>query len=79
MNDDELFMNVPMGYPFAEKIPKSDTQRLKSFLINTTADEQAQQVVREMNHEQIVKTYEDNGFTFDAEWYGARLFDWQKA
>lgn len=75
---EELWMNTPMGYPFAEKIAKSDIGRLKSFLIGTTADEQTQQVVREMTDSEVIRTYQDNGFTFDSEWYGARLFDWQR-
>lgn len=78
MNDDELWMNTPEGYPFAQKIAKNDTQGLKSFLISTTPDEQVAQMIREMDHEQVVQTCLDNNFTFDPEWYGARLFDWQK-
>lgn len=78
MSDDELWMNTPEGYPFAQKIAKSDTNGLKSFLINTTPDEQLQEMVRQMDHEQVVQACLDNGFTFDSEWFGARLFDWQK-
>jgi len=74
----ELWMNVPQGYPFAQKIAKSDTQGLKGFLINTTPDEQVQQLIRDMTPEQVVQSCLDNNFTFDPEWYGARLFNWQK-
>jgi hypothetical protein len=78
MNDSDLYMNVPMGYPFAAKLTKADIGGIKSFLINTTPDEQAQQLVREMTNEQVIQTCLDNNFTFDPEWLGARLFDWQK-
>jgi len=78
MSDEELWLNAPEGYPFAQKIAKSDTGQLKSFLINTTPDEQVQEMIRKMDHDEVVQACLDNNFTFDSEWYGARLFDWQK-
>ena len=73
----ELFMNSPQGYPYAQRIPKHDLGNLKSFLINTTPDELIQQGIREATHIEVIQTYLDNGFTFDEQWFGARLFDWQ--
>lgn len=72
-----LYMNTPPGYPFAQKIEKTDIGGLKSFLINTTPDENLQQMIRDMSDEEVVQTCLDNNFTFDEEYYGARLFDWQ--
>lgn len=74
----ELYMNTPEGYPFAQKIEKSDIGQMKSFLINTTSDDQLQQMIREMTNAELIQTCLDNNFTFDTEWFGARLFDWQK-
>lgn len=74
----ELYMNVPIGYPFAQKIEKSNIGGLKSFLINTTPDESLQQMIRDMNDEEVVQTCLANNFTFDEEYFGARLFDWQR-
>lgn len=74
----ELWLNVPEGYPFAEKIAKDNIGGLKSFLINTTPDESIQQMIRDMSDQEVIQTCLNNNFTFDEEWYGARLFDWQK-
>lgn len=68
----ELWMNTPVGYPFAQKIAKTDINGLKSFLISTTPDEGLQEMIRQMNDEEIVQTCLDNGFTFDEDWYGYR-------
>ena len=73
----ELWMNSPVGYLYAQKIAKSDINGLKSFLINTTSDELLQQMIREMTDQQLYENYERNNFTFDEEWYGARLLPWQ--
>ena len=73
-----LYMNSPVGYPFAQKIEHRDVGNLKSFLINTTPDELLQQQIRDMSHEAVIEAYLLNNFTFDEEWYGARLLDWQK-
>jgi hypothetical protein len=72
MNDNELYLNVPEGYPIDRKIAKSDIHGLKSFLISNTPDDQLQDWVREMNDEQIVQTCLDNNFTFDEVWLGYR-------
>ena len=74
----ELWLNSPEGYPFAEKIEKNDIGRLKSFLINTTPDEGLQEHIRQMTSEELYRSLEDSGFTFDEVWLGARLLDWQK-
>lgn len=68
----ELWLNSPVGYPFAEKIAKSDVGRLKSFLINTTPDDLLQEMIRNMSHQQLIEDLERSGFTFDEEWYGVR-------
>ena len=75
----ELYLNSPIGYPFAQKIEKNDDGQLKSFLINTTGDEQIAETIRQMSHEELIQDLERNGFTFDEEYFGARLLDWQKA
>lgn len=74
----ELFMNSPVGYPFAQRIHQRDIGNLKSFLINTTPDEAIQESIRQTGDVDIIQSYLDNGFTFDEEWFGARLLDWQK-
>jgi hypothetical protein len=74
----ELYMNTPVGYPMAQKISKTDIGGLKSFLINITADKALQQMVREMTDEEVWQTCLDNNFTFDEQYFGARLLDWQK-
>lgn len=74
----DLWLNSPIGYPFAQKINKNDVGALKSFLIGTTADEQTHEMVRNMSHQELIEDFERNNFTFDEEWYGARLLDWQK-
>lgn len=74
----ELWLNTPEGYPFAQQIEKSNTQAIKSFLISTTADEQIHDMIRQMEPLQVIQSCLDNNFTFDEQWYGARLFDWQK-
>lgn len=74
----ELYMNTPIGYPFAQKISKTDIGALKGFLINTTPDEALQQMVRDMTDEEVIQTCLDNNFTFDEQYYGARLLDWQR-
>lgn len=69
----ELFMNSPIGYPYAERIEKSEVGRLKSFLINLFAsDEKYGDAIREATHEEVIDTFLNNGFTFDPEWYGVR-------
>lgn len=74
----ELWLNSPIGYPFAQKIAKSDVGGLKSFLINTTPDQDLQETIRQMSHQELIESFERNNFTFDEEWLGARLLDWQK-
>jgi hypothetical protein len=74
----DLYMNTPIGYPFAQKILKTDIGGLKGFLINTTPDQDLQQMIRDMTDEEIWQTCLDNNFTFDEQYFGARLFDWQK-
>lgn len=74
----QLWLNSPEGYPFAQKIEKGDIGQLKSFLISTTPDEATQELVRQMSHEQLIESYINNNFTFDEQFLGARLFDWQK-
>lgn len=74
----QLWLNSPIGYPFSEKIEKTDTGRLKSFLMNTTPDQELQQEIVAMTHDELIETFERNGFTFDEEWFGPRLLDWQK-
>ena len=78
MSDTELWLNSPEGYPFAEKIAKSDIGALKSFLIKTTPDEDVQEMIRQMSDDEVIEALEKNNFSFDEEWYGTRLFDWQK-
>jgi hypothetical protein len=65
-----LYLNSPAGYPFAEKIEKTEISRLKSFLINLTPDEHFQNEIRAYSDEQLYKSLEDSGFTFDEEWRG---------
>lgn len=72
MNDEDLYMNTPQGYPFAQPLKKSDVGGIKSFLISTTPDEATQEMIRQMEDDQVIQTCLDNGFTFDAEWYGVR-------
>lgn len=74
----ELWLNTPEGYPFAQKLEKSDTQGIKSFLISTTPDEQIHEMIRQMSPIEVIQSCLNNNFTFDEQWYGARLFDWQK-
>jgi hypothetical protein len=73
----ELYMNVPEGFVFAQKIEKSDIGGLKSFLIGLSPDDNLQEDIRQMTNEQVIHTCLDNNFTFDEEYLGARLFDWQ--
>ena len=69
----ELWLNSPVGYPYAEKVRKSDTQGLKRFMLQITAgNKEMEQSVRDSTHLEIVKMLEDSKFTFDPEWYGAR-------
>lgn len=74
----ELYMNSPEGYPFAEKIAKTDIGRLKSFLIGISPDEALQQIVRDATNDEVISMLEKSGFTFDETWYGVRLLEWQK-
>lgn len=74
----ELWMNSPEGYPYAQKISKNDVGGLKSFLINVTPDDFLQEQIRQADHPTIIQQYLENGFTFDEQWFGARLLDWQK-
>lgn len=73
----ELYLNTPIGYPFAQKILKTDINGLKGFLINTTPDQDLQQMIREMDETEVWLTCEENNFTFDEEYLGARLLYWQ--
>jgi len=68
MSDSELWLCSPIGYPFGEKIAKSDIGRLKSFLIGTTPDESVQEMIRQMSDEEIIADLERNGFTFEENW-----------
>lgn len=77
-NMPDLWLNTPEGYPMAQKINKNDIGQLKSFLINITPDDELAQQIREATDSQIIKICEDNHFTFDEEWLGLRLLDWQK-
>ena len=75
---DVLYMSSPVGYQFAQKIDQHDISNLKSFLINIFQDEFVAESIRKASHEEVIQTYLDNGFTFDSEWYAARLLDWQR-
>lgn len=68
----DLYLNVPVGYPITQAIKKTDIPALKSFLINTTPDDQLQDWIREMSDEEIIQNCLDNGFTFDPEFLGYR-------
>lgn len=74
----DLWLNSPIGYPYAQRIEKNNDSQLKSFLIGTTADEQTAEMIRQMTHDELVEDLERNGFTFDEEYFGARLLDWQR-
>jgi len=68
MSETELWLCSPPGYPFGQKIAKTDIGGLKSFLISTTPDEQVQEMIRQMSDEEIVADLERNGFTFEEQW-----------
>lgn len=68
MSDQELYLCSPPGYPFGQRIAKSDIGGLKSFLIGTTPDDAAQELVRQMNADEVYRSLESNGFTFEENW-----------
>lgn len=72
----QLWLNAPEGYPIAQEISQDDTGQLKSFIIGLTPDEEMQESVRQMTHEEVLQWFADNNFTFDEEWFGARIPDW---
>lgn len=68
-----LWLNSPVGYPYAEQISKDDSEALKRFMLQLAGgDEDMQEIVRESTPQQIVKMLEDSNFTFDEEWLGYR-------
>ena len=69
----ELWMNSPIGYPYAEKIEKNNEHEILRFMLMISgADEANQEVLREATHDQRIKMLEDSGFTFDPIWLGQR-------
>lgn len=68
-----LWLNAPVGYPYAEQISKDDYDGLKRFMLQLAgADQDMQEIVRNATHPQIIKMLEDSKFTFDEQWYGYR-------
>lgn len=68
----ELYMNSPVGYVFAERRTQKDIGGLKGFLINIFNDEVYSEAIRRAEPLEVIQTFLDNGFSFDAEWYGVR-------
>ncbi len=75
VNDErELFLNSPVGYPFAERINQREESRLKGFLISlfTQGDDAMGDAIRQSTVEQCIQSFLDNNFTFDEQYYGVR-------
>jgi hypothetical protein len=75
--DEDLFLNSPIGYAFAERIEKKDLARLKSFMIAVMVGPDDKpggwgDAIRASSHEEVINTFLDNHFTFDPVWYGVR-------
>ena len=69
----ELWLNSPVGYPYADKISKNDEGGLRRFMIMISgSDEDSIEIARAASHVELLKMLLDSKFTFDPEWYGAR-------
>lgn len=76
-NPDQLWLNTPVGYPYAERIHQNDIGNIKSFLIKIFVgagdvpggDGDA---IRQATQEELIDTCLNNGWTFDPEWFGYR-------
>lgn len=73
-SEQELWLNSPVGYPYAERINQREDSRLKSFLISLFAqgDDEFGDAIRRAETVDVVQTFLNNNFTFDADWLGAR-------
>ena len=73
----ELFVNTPIGFPYARRAHQRDLGGLKSLLIEVLvgADDQPGgwgDAIRAATQEELIDTCLNNNFTFDPEFYGVR-------
>lgn len=73
----ELFVNTPVGFPYARRANQNDLGGIKSLLIEVLVQGDDQpggwgDAIRTATQEELIDTCLNNGWTFDTEYFGVR-------